>query len=108
MTGKKPLILALVLFNAALLGVLVVLNGTAAQAQVIPSAVGRFAAVTQTIDQQRSLFWVVDTLSRRAIVYFFDRQDNRLRDVDKMDLQRVFRYREEAGQPERGTRPPGT
>jgi len=110
MTGKKPLILALVLFNAALMGMLVVLHSTRqAQAQVIPQAVGRFTAVTQAIDDDKSLLWVVDTNSRRLAIYTFDRSRGKLRDVKRLDLKRIFRYRGE-GRPDSGrdTKPPRT
>lgn len=109
MTSKKPLILALAVFNAALLGILVAIHGgQQAQAQVVRGAVGRFIAVTQSIDEDKSLLWVVDTVGRRMVVYRYDRFRERVGDVKKYDLRGIFRYRGqgEAGEPKRGTKPP--
>ncbi|KPJ71852.1 MAG: hypothetical protein AMS14_08890 [Planctomycetes bacterium DG_20] len=104
MGSKKPLILALVLFNAALVGLLVVLHGGSAQAQVVPGAVGRFAAVTQTIDSDESLVWVLDTVSRRLVVYRLDRDRGRLHDVKRFPLRDVFRLKEQPEKPGRGVK----
>lgn len=106
MKDKKALILALVVLNAALLGVLVVAHAErSAQAQAIPGAVGRFVVGTQLVDSDRSLLWVVDSVSRRAVVYRLDRRNNTLEEVEKFPLQRVFRYR---GEGETETPPRGT
>jgi len=104
MANKKPLILALVLFNAALVGMLVVMHVQTAQAQVIPSAVGRFAAVTQLINDDASLVWVTDTVSRRLACYRLDSKSRRLREVKRIPMRSVFRYKEPEEQPGRGVR----
>lgn len=109
MSDKKPLILALVVFNAALLAALLVVHGDrSAQAQVIPSAVGRFLAVPQAIRSNDSVVWVIDTVSRRALVYRYDTSRERTQVVQPVDLRRLFRYRGEGVvEPEgRRTKPP--
>jgi hypothetical protein len=107
MSSKKPLILALVIVNAALLGLLVVLHADrTAQAQVVPNAVGRFVVVSQRIEINRTVLWVLDTQTRRLIGYEADKQTGLVRDIERFDLGRVFGYREEAPQPpERGMKP---
>lgn len=102
MGSKKPLILALVLFNAGLVGLLVVMHGQQAQAQVVPGAVGRFTAITQAVDEDKSLVWVLDTVSRRLAVYRLDR--DRLRDVKRFPLRDVFRFKEQPEKRGRGAR----
>ena len=104
MTGRKPLILALLLFNAALVGVLVVAHVGTLQAQVVPAAVGRFMLITQQTDSDQSLVWVLDTVTRRMICYRVDRRSGRLDAVKRVPLRDVFRYREPEEQPRRGTR----
>jgi len=104
MGSKKPLILALVLFNAGLVGLLVVMHGQQAQAQVVPGAVGRFTAITQSIDEDQSLVWVLDTVSRRLAVYRIDRDRRRLRDLKRFSLRDVFRFKEQPEKRGRGVR----
>ena len=107
MNSKKPLILALVVFNAALLGLLVVIHADrSAQAQIVPNAMGRFVALSTRIENNRAALWVLDTQTRRLIAYDIDAQRGTLQAIERFDLSRTFRYREEGPPPpERGQKP---
>ncbi len=96
MNGKKPLILALVVFNAALLGLLVTLQADrSARAQVVvPEAVNRFVALSEITEENRAVVWVLDSVSRRLIAYFCDPRTGRVEILQQVPLDRLFRYRE--------------